>query len=385
MPPVEELAKIPRFPDLKERYRVTGDDGGPLGVGRCPYSLYKEILVNPRVQRVNLDSFVDGSVSSLLEHCLGFRPRDEREERSELSASASPLTRYLASSPAPELSRVTALASEHYHEVREATDHPGGPLHVLLTLSPAPSTALASIAGALLEAGARLDQRDRAGNTPLLCLASLLQRAEWGVAADIAKLFCTRTDCDVNSVNLQGRSLLSLSLSYLDDSLEVTRTLINLGARVWPLEPLTGPGPGASVSEIIRDTESSAFTWLLRAVVSQRGLENTEASLECVAHVMAAQPERMKSHVIRVMLSEGRYPRVLGPVFLQLKTSLAPFWSRPQQLSYLAWARVRRSLGPKRLTQRPRLPGLPPPILRYLTLSSPNRGASAAVRKQKIK
>ena len=104
------------------------------------------------------------------------------------------------------------------------------------------------------------------------------------------------------SVNLQGRSLLSLSLSYLDDSIEVTRTLINLGARVWPLEPLCGPGPGASVPEITRDTESSAFTWLLRAVVSQRGLENTEASLECVAHVMAAQPERMKSHVIRVML-----------------------------------------------------------------------------------
>ena len=104
------------------------------------------------------------------------------------------------------------------------------------------------------------------------------------------------------SVNLQGRSLLSLSLSHLDDSIEVTRTLINLGAQVWPLEPLTGPGPGASVSEITRDTESSAFTWLLRAVVSQRGLENTEASLECVAHVMAAQPERMKAHVIRVML-----------------------------------------------------------------------------------
>ena len=64
----------------------------------------------------------------------------------------------------------------------------------------------------------------------------------------------------------------------------------------------SGPGPGASVMEITRDTESSAFTWLLRAVVSQRGLENTEASLECLAHVMAAQPERMKAHVIRVML-----------------------------------------------------------------------------------
>ena len=96
--------------------------------------------------------------------------------------------------------------------------------------------------------------------------------------------------------------MLSLSLSYLDNSLEVTRTLINLGARVWPLEPLTGPGPGAAGSASIRGTESAACAWLLRAVVSQRGLENTEASLECVAHVMAAQPERMKSHVIRVML-----------------------------------------------------------------------------------
>ena len=95
----------------------------------------------------------------------------------------------------------------------------------------------------------------------------------------------------------------------------------------------------------------------------------------------------MNEHFVKPVfsLSEGRYPRVLGPVFLQLKTSLAPFWSRPQQLSYLAWARVRRSLGPKRLTARPKLPGLPPPILRYLTLSSPKRGASTAVRKQKIK
>ena len=235
MPPVEqELAKIPRFPDLKERYRVTGD-GGPLGVGRCPYSLYKEILVNPRVQRVKLDSFVgklshttqmysakkkithiillDGSVSSLLEHCLGFK-RDERDERSEaaLASAASPLTSYLASCPAPELSRVAALASEHYHHEAGDTDHTGvtgGPLHVLLTASPAPCSSLTALASVLLEAGARLDTRDRAGNTPLLCLASLLQRAEWGVAAEIAKLFCTRNDCDVNS----GTAMSKMSVS----------------------------------------------------------------------------------------------------------------------------------------------------------------------------
>ena len=56
MPPVEELSKIPVFPNIKERYRVAGD-GGPLGVGRCPYSLYKDILVNPD-HSLNLDSFV---------------------------------------------------------------------------------------------------------------------------------------------------------------------------------------------------------------------------------------------------------------------------------------------------------------------------------------
>ena len=64
---------------------------------------------------------------------------------------------------------------------------------------------------------------------------------------------------------------------------------------------------------------------------------------------------------------------MLGPVFLELKTMLSPFWSRPHQ----------RSLGPKRLTQRPRLPGLPPPLVRYLILSG--AGAEVRVRKQKIK
>ena len=49
--------------------------------------------------------------------------------------------------------------------------------------------------------------------------------------------------------------------------------------------------------------------------------------------------------------SEGRHPRVLGPVFLQLKVALAPFWTRPQHLSYLAWARVRTAIGPKRLAR----------------------------------
>ena len=75
--------------------------------------------------------------------------------------------------------------------------------------------------------------------------------------------------------------------------------------------------------------------------------------------------------------SEGRHPRVLGPVFLKLKMIMAPFWTQPQHLTYLAWNTVRRSLGPKRLGrasnktsgQGLKLP-LPQPMINYLTLAS---------------
>ena len=100
-------------------------------------------------------------------------------------------------------------------------------------------------------------------------------------------------------VNLQGRSLLSISVGYLDDSIELTRVLINHGARVWPDQSLTYP---RTVADITRDSEESAFTWFLRAVINQRGLTNSEGTLTCLCHVMGHQPERMKSHVLRVML-----------------------------------------------------------------------------------
>ena len=141
-------------------------------------------------------------------------------------------------------------------------------------------------------------------------------------------------------MNLQGRSLLSQSVTYLDESIDLTRTLINHGARVWPDSSLSKP---TSVAEIIQDKEQSAFTWFLRAVIKQRTLASTDTTLNCLSHEMGKQPRRMKvsfsdltlslslhqplqAHVLRVMVSEGRHPRVLGPVFLQMKLSMEPFW-----------------------------------------------------------
>ena len=101
------------------------------------------------------------------------------------------------------------------------------------------------------------------------------------------------------AVNLQGRSLLSQSVTFLDESIDLTRVLINHGARVWPDSGLTNP---TSVAEIIQDKEQSAFTWFLRAVINQRGLENSSQTLDCLCHEMGRDPDRMKCHVQRVML-----------------------------------------------------------------------------------
>ena len=93
------------------------------------------------------------------------------------------------------------------------------------------------------------------------------------------------------AVNLQGRSLLSQSVTFLDESIDLTRVLINHGARVWPDSGLTNP---TSVAEIIQDKEQSAFTWFLRAVIKQRPLASTDTTVNCLSHEMGKQPRRMK-------------------------------------------------------------------------------------------
>ena len=116
-------------------------------------------------------------------------------------------------------------------------------------------------------------------------------------------------------VNLQGRSLLSQSVTFLDESIDLTRILINHGARVWPDSELTKP---TSVAEIIQDKEQSAFTWFLRAVIKQRTLASTDTTLNCLSHEMGKQPRRMKVsfgvalYVLPNFTSSFSGPRVEG-------------------------------------------------------------------------
>jgi len=369
MAPVEDsltmatLSSPLGFPPIKEHWRV-GGEGGPLGVGRCSTSLYKDILVNPKPSpSVTAPWFVDKSVSCLLEHCLGWEQEEQVEEQEEVAGEL-----LLACSPLslPTLLRLVEEGCDPY----QSTSRGRTALHLLLGSSPPPSPHLLLPATSLLlEVGASLEMRDSTGATPLLTISKLLEGKQFTVAASLATLLLSSPLCDVNSMDSMGRTLLSYSVSYLDSSSELTRVLVNHGAKVWPTTMPTNP----SVEEVVQDKEQSAFTWFLRAVIRQRNLDTTDATLNCLNHVMGKAPRRMKEHVIRIMVSEGRYPRVLGPVFLQLKLAMEPFWCEPPALRYLAWRSVRRSLGPRRLERGALQLGLPRPIATYLTLARASR------------
>ena len=75
-----------------------------------------------------------------------------------------------------------------------------------------------------------------------------------------------------------------------------------------------------------------------------------ESTLELLCHAMGENPARMRSHVPRTMLELGKGAGVNGPLFVRLKERLAPFWSRPQPLRYQCLRRIRRAMGPKRLS-----------------------------------
>ena len=180
---ISSRMEVVGVPPDKSRWRVAGE-GGPLGVGRCSYSLYKDFLSNPQVQSLNFKSFVDGSVSSLLEHCLGWG-REEKEE-----VRSSPLLDYLQHSPRPCPRHVEALCTDPL----PLTSSGRGPLHVLLT-----SPNLLPDHHHLEEVVSVLLSSTTSPTVSLVSLSRLVERRAWSQAASVAQLLLSRTDCDVNS------------------------------------------------------------------------------------------------------------------------------------------------------------------------------------------
>ena len=145
--------------------------------------------------------------------------------------------------------------------------------------------------------------------------------------------------CDVNHVNLKGRSVLSLSL----DNPVITRYLLNSGARVWPTE----------------ERNHSAFTWFLRNVIKKCSLDGYEHVLDLISRAMKVEVHDdngnhqriMRNHVTSTMMYLGRNYDVIGPIFKQVLARVSPYWNRPPSLKQICFVKIRRTLGPKKIAQ----------------------------------
>ncbi|XP_071533230.1 uncharacterized protein [Panulirus ornatus] len=235
------------------------------------------------------------------------------------------------------------------------------PLHALL-LGDVRSNSVVEALRTLLDSGADVSSKDNAGETPLHSVRNLLRQGLYDRAAQIADLLL-QAGAQVDAANNEGRTLLTYSVEHLDDSLPLTRALLNHGASVW------GAADGS-------DKDQSVFTWFLKAVITHRRVENCSYTITILSHMMADNPRRMHQHVLRTMFRQSRCYKILGPVFLELKTLMMPHWMQPASLTSLCWRTIRNSLTPKRIYSGTPQLGLPPPLQSYILLGEPTSSHS---------
>lgn len=208
-----------------------------------------------------------------------------------------------------------------------------------------------------------VDVRDQRGETALTCVKVLLRRGHFGLACQTAGLLLGR-GADVDAEDCSHQTLLSHSVAYLDQTVELTRLLLNHGAQVWHGTDYSNSRTGGRGYHYVE----SPFSTFLQAVVRVRCVDGAVMTASLLGRMMGSRPEAMRSLVVRSMLRHGRCVRVLGPVFVQLKSLLSPYWRQPHRLSYAAWNVVRRSMNPPRLVTELEQLGLPPALHRFIIM-----------------
>ena len=101
--------------------------------------------------------------------------------------------------------------------------------------------------------GINVSLEDIQGNTPLNAIQSLLQRGLYRQSFLIAKCLLQNSDNKdkddiVNHVNFEGRSLLSHSVGHGDNSIDLSRLLLNNGAKIFPTRVNDPSGKDLSVA-----------------------------------------------------------------------------------------------------------------------------------------
>jgi len=192
-------------------------------------------------------------------------------------------------------------------------------------------------------------------NSPLTSLHMLLdQNLPQSSLVKLARLMLAH-DFDVNHINGHDRTLLTYSVSKGDLYLDLTKLLLNHGALILPAR-----------SNIVRDR--SAFTWLVKSLMTEQSLDGHKETLLLLCQNMAEVngPEAMRSHTLSTMIHLGHTASVMAPLFMQLRSLIVPFWSQPLDLVHLCRNSIRRSLGPKNISLGVTQLNLPPSLSHYL-------------------
>jgi len=201
---------------------------------------------------------------------------------------------------------------------------------------------------------------DNHGDTSLTMVRHILEAGHFHRAHQVASLLLEH-GAHPDHQNECGWSLLAYSLTYQDQAIQLTRSLLNHGATVLP-----------SPSSI--SVASSPLRVFLSSLVRTQSLDKARESLALLGQVMGRHPTRMKTHVISSMVAEGRFSGLNTPViFQEVQESLAPYWVHPPSLLHLSFHATRRKLGLKRLNcgKLPLAPRLANYLSYKLTLHSP--------------
>ena len=174
-----------------------------------------------------------------------------------------------------------------------------------------------------------------------------------------------KAGADVNHANLAGSTLLACSLAHLDASLQLTRLLINAGARILPTRghihahlPLNTFLRAVLFKHC--DTEQSLLncdkTLGDYSSASEYSPDKTDSShdmpttgygkvLHLLATSLSADPARMKQAVEAGLVAEARFPNSALPRLVEsLRKIFAAYWTQPSSLSALCLHRIRKSL-----------------------------------------
>jgi hypothetical protein len=192
-------------------------------------------------------------------------------------------------------------------------------------------------------------------DTPLTSLRHLLDRnLPQESLLHLASFYLAQFNAD--HINGHQRTLLTYSVATGDSVLELTRLLLNHGALVLPPRS----------KNTLRDR--SAFTWLLKSLMREQSIEKHRDTLLLLCQNMTevVGPEVMRTHVLSTMVHLGHSASVMAPLFLQIRSFVAPFWSQPLPLVHLARSSIRHSLGPKNVASGVTKLNLPPSLSQYL-------------------